>query len=58
MQGNFFLPYMGIHGIFGMLYYPVAAGVFLVCSGFLACFIAVSGKSIFLLPATEQYMCS
>lgn len=30
----------------------------LLCSGSLACFIAVSGKSIFLLPATKQYMCS
>lgn len=29
----------------------------LLSSGFLACFIAVSGKSIFLLPATKQYMC-
>lgn len=55
MQGDSFLPYMGIGGRFGMFYYPAAAGVFF---GFLACFIAVSGKSIFLLPATKQYMCS
>lgn len=28
MQGDSFLPYMGIGGKFGMFYDPVAAGVF------------------------------